>query len=155
LRRTEKELRDLVENMPAMAGVLLPDGSHTYLTNQWREYSGLSVAETDSGGWRRAVHPEDIDAHVEKFRAAAAARGICGHPVGSVFRSLFLRDCGAKKTRVCVNPDCPAPYFLQTRKGQKFCTHRCAVLVNVRRFRAGLAAGRVKRKSRRTKSTGR
>jgi len=73
LRRTEKELRDLVENMPAMAGVLLPDGSHTYLTNQWREYSGLSVAETDSGGWRRAVHPEDIDSHVEKFRAAAAA----------------------------------------------------------------------------------
>jgi PAS domain-containing protein len=42
LRRTEKELRDLVENMPAMAGVLLPNGSHTYLTNQWREYSGLS-----------------------------------------------------------------------------------------------------------------
>src|ERR1700736_3162634 len=51
----EKELRDLVDNMPAMAGVLLPDGSHPYLTNQWREYSGLSVAETDSEGWRRAV----------------------------------------------------------------------------------------------------
>src|SRR5258708_6443001 len=74
LRRTEKELRDLVENMPAMAGVLLPDGSHTYLTNQWREYRGLSVAETDSEGLRRTVHPEDIDSHVEKFRAAAAAR---------------------------------------------------------------------------------
>jgi PAS domain S-box-containing protein len=74
LRRTEKELRDLIENMPAMAGVLLPDGSHTYLTNQWREYRGLSVAETDSEGLRRAVHPEDIDSHVEKFRAAAAAR---------------------------------------------------------------------------------
>jgi hypothetical protein len=67
-------------------------------------------------------------------------------------RLLFLRDCGAKKTRVCANPDCPAPYFLQTRKGQKFCTHRCAVLVNVRRFRAGLAVGRVKEKSRRAKS---
>jgi hypothetical protein len=66
-------------------------------------------------------------------------------------RLLFLRDCGAKKTRVCANPDCPAPYFLQTRKGQKFCTHRCAVLVNVRRFRAGLAVGRTKKKSRRAK----
>src|SRR6202045_2440940 len=60
--------------MPAMAGVLLPDGSHTYLTNQWREYSGLSVAESASESLRRAVHPEDIDSHVEKFRAAAAAR---------------------------------------------------------------------------------
>jgi len=74
LRRTEKELRDLVENMPAMAGVLLPDGSHPYLTNQWRQYSGLSLGETDSGGLSRVVHPEDIDSHVEKFRSAAAAR---------------------------------------------------------------------------------
>lgn len=75
LRRSEKELRDLVENMPAMAGVLMPDGSHPYLTKQWREYSGLSVAETNFKGWRPpvAVHPEDIDSHVEKFRAAAAA----------------------------------------------------------------------------------
>jgi PAS domain S-box-containing protein len=74
LRRTEKELRDLVENMPAMAGVLLPDGSHPYLTNRWQEYTGLSVTETDSEGWRRVVHPEDIDLYAEKSRAAAAAR---------------------------------------------------------------------------------
>src|SRR6266481_189980 len=74
LRRTEKELRDLIENMPAMAGVLLPDGSHLYLTKQWQEYSGLSLSETGSEGLRRTVHPEDIDSHVEKFRAAAAAR---------------------------------------------------------------------------------
>jgi len=74
LRRTEKELRDLVENMPAMAGVLLPDGSHPYLTNQWQEYTGLSVAKTDLEGWRRVVHPEDTDLYAQKFRAAAAAR---------------------------------------------------------------------------------
>jgi PAS domain S-box-containing protein len=74
LRRTEKELRDLVENMPAMAGVLLPDGSHPYLTNQWQEYTGLSVAKTDLEGWRRVVHPEDVDLYAQKFRDAAAAR---------------------------------------------------------------------------------
>jgi PAS domain S-box-containing protein len=74
LRRSEKELRDLVENMPAMAGVLLPDGSHPYLTNQWQEYTGLSVTDTDSEGWRRVVHPEDIDLYAEKSHAAAAAR---------------------------------------------------------------------------------
>jgi PAS domain S-box-containing protein len=74
LRRTEKELRDLVENMPAMAGVLLPDGSHPYLTNQWQEYTGLSVAKTDLEGWRRVVHPEDVDLYAQNFRAAAAAR---------------------------------------------------------------------------------
>ena len=74
LRRTETELRDLIENMPAIAGVLLPDGSHPYLTKRWQEYTGLSVVETDSEGWRRVVHPEDIDLYAEKTRAAAAAR---------------------------------------------------------------------------------
>ena|SRR5215469_12636544 len=48
---------------------------------------------------------------------------------------LVLRDLAAENTNLCANPDCPAPYFLTTRKGQKFCTHKCAVLINVRRFR--------------------
>lgn len=38
--------------------------------------------------------------------------------------------------RMCENPDCPTPYFLEARKGQKYCSHKCAVLINVRRFRA-------------------
>src|SRR5258706_8609066 len=46
LRRAEKELRDLIENMPAMAGVLLPDGSHTYLTTQCRGFRGRAVPGT-------------------------------------------------------------------------------------------------------------
>lgn len=34
---------------------------------------------------------------------------------------LFLRDRAARKTAVCENPDCPAPYFIRKRKTQKFC----------------------------------
>lgn len=49
---------------------------------------------------------------------------------------LFLVDYKHSKVGVCANEDCPAPYFLRTRKGQEFCSHACAVLVNVRRFRA-------------------
>ena len=48
---------------------------------------------------------------------------------------LFLRDQAARKTKLCQNPDCSNPYFLQQRKGQKYCSHKCAVLMNVRRFR--------------------
>jgi hypothetical protein len=71
----------------------------------------------------------------------------------TLIRLLFLRDYGAKKISVCANPDCPAPYFLQTRKGQKFCTHPCAVLINVRRFRE--AQRKTQEKSRARKSKGR
>ena len=29
-------------------------------------------------------------------------------------------------THRCQNPDCPAPYFLATRRAQKYCTEKCA-----------------------------
>ena len=34
---------------------------------------------------------------------------------------LFVRDRAAGKTAICANPDCPAPYFLKSRKTQKIC----------------------------------
>lgn len=48
---------------------------------------------------------------------------------------LFSRDWSEKRIRKCENPDCPAPYFRAVRKGQRFCSQRCGVLINVRRFR--------------------
>jgi len=63
---------------------------------------------------------------------------------------LFLRDHVARKTKVCQNPDCSNPYFLQQRRGQKYCSHKCAVLMNVRRFRERQANANLDRK-RRTK----
>jgi len=53
----------------------------------------------------------------------------------NLVRLLFMRDYAAGRTKVCANPDCPSPYFLQRRRGQKYCSHKCAVLANVRRFR--------------------
>jgi hypothetical protein len=53
----------------------------------------------------------------------------------NLIRLLFLRDHEAGRTKVCSNPDCHSPYFLQQRRGQRYCTHKCAVLMNVRRFR--------------------
>jgi hypothetical protein len=48
---------------------------------------------------------------------------------------LFLRDLATGKIKLCESPDCPTPYRLQHRKGDRFCSHECAVLVNVREFR--------------------
>lgn len=57
-------------------------------------------------------------------------------------RLSFALDVVNGKAAVCANPDCPAPYFLRTRKGQQFCSHKCAVLINVRRFREYAKVGR-------------
>lgn len=53
----------------------------------------------------------------------------------TLIRVMFSRDCWDGRARKCVSPDCPAPFFLAVRKGQKFCSQTCAVRENVRRFR--------------------
>jgi len=40
--------------------------------------------------------------------------------------SLFHLQNIAGKTRRCPNPNCQAPYFIATKKGQKFCSPECA-----------------------------
>lgn len=49
---------------------------------------------------------------------------------------MFAQDWPERLLRKCTNPDCSAPYFRAVRKGQKFCSQKCAVLINVRQFRA-------------------
>src|SRR5207237_1151263 len=41
LRRREKELRDVLETIPAMTVTVLPDGSDVFIGKQFVEYSGL------------------------------------------------------------------------------------------------------------------
>ena len=68
LKVQEKRLRDVVETIPAMAFTALSNGSCTFVNKRWTEYTGLSVEETLGRGWQRAIHPEDLVRHSEKWR---------------------------------------------------------------------------------------
>jgi hypothetical protein len=47
----------------------------------------------------------------------------------------FAIDYIEGRTSVCANADCSTPYYVKKRKDQQYCSHRCAVAVNVQRFR--------------------
>jgi PAS domain S-box-containing protein len=70
LHRSEKELRDLIETIPAMAFVARPDGSNEFVSRPWIEYSGLSAQQTAGSGWETTLHPDDVEQHVAKWRAS-------------------------------------------------------------------------------------
>jgi hypothetical protein len=55
----------------------------------------------------------------------------------TLIRILFARDSWDGRAKACENPnpECPMPYFLAARKGQKFCSHKCAVFIGVQEFR--------------------
>jgi PAS domain S-box-containing protein len=68
--RDEKELRDLLETMPAIAFVARPDGFNEFQSQGWLEYSGLSAESSLGYGWTSAIYPIDLDPQMSKWEAS-------------------------------------------------------------------------------------
>lgn len=70
LRWSERELRQVIETIPAMVWSALPDASNVSMNRRWTEYTGSSATGL---GWQAAVHPDDLKRHMEAFCACSAA----------------------------------------------------------------------------------
>ncbi len=70
-RRTERELRLVIDTIPAMAWSTLPSGANDYCSKSWLEYTGMASGTELDYGWLDAFHPEDRPAHLAKWHAAA------------------------------------------------------------------------------------
>lgn len=68
VRRSEKEIRDAIQAVPGMPFSSRTDGSVEFVNRRWLEYSGLSVEDTVGSGWQTALHPDDLERHVNKWR---------------------------------------------------------------------------------------
>ena len=56
-----------------MAFSVHPDGSLDLVNQRWLDYSGLSTGAQDGRGWESAIHPDDVETHLGKWRAALAS----------------------------------------------------------------------------------
>ena len=77
LRQREKELREIVETIPAMTVTIAPDGRDAFIGKRFSEYSGLSEEEARGLGWKVTVHPDDLDLYVREWRPSL----LSGDPV--------------------------------------------------------------------------
>ncbi|WP_353062588.1 PAS domain-containing protein [Tunturibacter psychrotolerans] len=57
----ERELRTIIEIMPAYMGTSLPNGTADFLSQSWLDYSGQTREEALGWGWASVVHPSDVD----------------------------------------------------------------------------------------------
>jgi formate hydrogenlyase transcriptional activator len=69
LKNSESKLRQVIDTIPTLAWCNLPDGSNEFLNKRWHEYTGLSPEESHGWGWQTAIHPEDREPLLEKWRA--------------------------------------------------------------------------------------
>jgi len=72
LRRSEKELRDVIDTIPAIVWSALPDGSYASVNRRFIEYSGMSAEQSAGSGWQAAIHPDDLERHAGKWMEAVA-----------------------------------------------------------------------------------
>jgi PAS domain S-box-containing protein len=73
LKRAEQELCNIIDTIPGLVWVALPDGSNTYVNSRYVEYSGMSAGQVAASGWRAAVHSEDLERHEGNWCAAVAS----------------------------------------------------------------------------------
>src|SRR3984957_11374297 len=73
IRLSERELRTLVEAIPAYVGTNQTDGAVDFMSQSWLDYTGFSREHEMGWGWGSAIHPEDFDRVITNWRAAVAA----------------------------------------------------------------------------------
>ena len=73
-RLSEKELRAVIETVPAMVWTALPDGHVDFINRRWQEFTGLTLDETLGWSWEAEApfHPDDFDAYMVKWQASLA-----------------------------------------------------------------------------------
>jgi PAS domain S-box-containing protein len=72
VRRTEQELRLIVDNIPVLAARYRPDGTMDFRNKSWRDYTGLSQDNLEGHRWGAALHPDDLALVEREWRSHIA-----------------------------------------------------------------------------------
>jgi PAS domain S-box-containing protein len=76
LRENEGRFRALLDAAPAMMWVTDREGRCTHLNRSWYAFTGRPQEESLDHGWLEAVHPEDHDQIVLRFRQAVREEAV-------------------------------------------------------------------------------
>jgi PAS domain S-box-containing protein len=82
VRQSERQLRDVIETIPAIVWSTFPDGSVEFINRRWQEFTGLGDEDALGWNWEAVVHPDDCAKFVGDWRAALTA----GQPTESEVR---------------------------------------------------------------------
>jgi PAS domain S-box-containing protein len=102
LRKSEKELREVVDTIPALIHTARPDGYIDYFNKRWLEYFGVTLDEVAGWNWTAVIHAEDVEGILTRWRAClmtgeifeyeTRVRGANGEHRWMFHRKVPLRD---------------------------------------------------------------
>jgi len=108
-RRSERELRDVVNTVPAYVWSTSPDGHVDFVNDRWLQFTGLASNEAFGWKWEAVVHPDDRTRVVADWHTAlkngrameseARVRRADGEYCWWLTRNVPLRDETGKLVR--------------------------------------------------------
>jgi PAS domain S-box-containing protein len=72
VHQSERELRLIIDTIPALVCTAKPDGSVDYLSQRIVDYFGVAAEDLYGAGWVQVVHPDDADAAMRGWMQAVA-----------------------------------------------------------------------------------
>ena len=70
-RRSEKELRDVVNTVPAHVWSTSPEGQVDFVNDRWLQFTGLALDEAFGRKWEAVLHPEERTRVVTEWHTSA------------------------------------------------------------------------------------
>lgn len=64
---SEQRYRQLADAMPQIVWTANPDGWLDYYNQQWFDYAGMTLEQTQGWGWKPVLHPDDVDGCVQRW----------------------------------------------------------------------------------------
>jgi PAS domain S-box-containing protein len=109
VRRSERELRDVVNSVPAHVWRTLPEGEVDFVNDRWSQFTGLALDEALGWKWEAVLHPDDRARVVANWQTAlkngqdleyeARVRRADGEYCWWLIRNVPLRDEAGKLLR--------------------------------------------------------
>ena len=73
VRASERDLKVIIDTIPAFVWCMLPDGSNEFISKSWHEYTGVTPEEAWGWGWQAAFHPDDLSTLMTKWKEVLLA----------------------------------------------------------------------------------
>jgi PAS domain S-box-containing protein len=72
---SEDQYRFLAEALPQIVWLATPEYRIVYVNSRWREYTGLTLEQTQGGGWSDTIHPDDLQGVTDTVEAGRLGDG--------------------------------------------------------------------------------
>jgi PAS domain S-box-containing protein len=69
-KEVEDRIQLIIDTVPVMIWTARADGRCDFVSRRWLDYTGLTLEQAAGCGWTQAVHPDDIEQTLLRWRAA-------------------------------------------------------------------------------------